>query len=314
MTVPGTPEAIETTRTVEYRLGVSYQLNENPDKYSGLAGSEGSYSDKLAQIEDRFDDLVMREVTTRNGDTVNTDIDVERRWIPKPRRQMVAPLIDRDDIASTKLDLKAPLVVQTARAVRRARANRFLQGFYGNAYTGEVGTTAVPFKAANVLAAGGVGITKNKLISLKELISTRLVDDDEMGLPLFIITAKQVSDLLKINELVSRDYNPLNSDTMKAALLNGVPTDFMGFTFMKSEIGNSKAFPDASTLTVNGSSERLNPVFFKQGIHKGTWTEFFGQITERDDKNFSTQVYGETIAAFTRTNEDLCFQMANVEV
>jgi hypothetical protein len=211
----------------------------------------------------------MREVTTRNGDTVNTDIDVERRWIPKPRRQMVAPLIDRDDIASTKLDLKAPLVVQTARAVRRARANRFLQGFYGNAYTGEVGTTAVPFKAANVLAAGGVGITKNKLISLKELISTRLVDDDEMGLPLFIITAKQVSDLLKINELVSRDYNPLNSDTMKAALLNGVPTDFMGFTFMKSEIGNSKAFPDASTLTVNGSSERLNPVFFKQGIHKG---------------------------------------------
>jgi hypothetical protein len=314
MTVPGTPEAIETTRTVEYRLGVAYQLNEKTGKLSPLVGSSDNYSDKLAQIEDRFDDLTVREVTTRNGDTVNTDIDVERRWIAKPRRQNVAPLIDRDDAASTKVDLKSPLVVQTARAIRRAHDNRFLQGFYGNAYTGETGTTAVPFKASNVLAAGGVGITKNKLISMKELISTRLVDEEEMGLPLMIITAKQVSDLLKINELVSRDYNPLNSDTMKAALLNGKPTEFMGFTFLKSEIGNSKPFPDASTLTLNGSSERLNPVFYPQGMHKGVWTEFFGQITERADKNYSTQVYAETIVAFTRINEDLCFQMANVEV
>jgi hypothetical protein len=310
MTVPGTPSAIETTRTTDFRLAVDYQLQEQSGKLWPLVGSHANYSDKLGQIEDRFDDVLVREVVTRNGDTVTSDIDVERRWIVKPRRQNVAVLIDKDDMLSTKIELKSPIAVQTARAIRRAHDGRWLQGFYGNAYTGEgeSSLTAVPFKSANILASSSAGITKNKLIAMRELIATRLVDT-EAEMPIMLITAKQVTDLLKINEVVSRDYNP----AVTLALQNGEPTPFMGFRFIQTELGNSRVYPDASTLTVNGSSERLNPVFVPSGMHGGTWLDFEGYIDRRPDKNQSIQVYGETVAAATRVNEDKCFIMANVE-
>jgi hypothetical protein len=310
MTVPGTPSAVETTRTVDFRLAVGYQLQEQSGKLAPLVGSSASYQDKIAQIEDRFDDLLVREVTERNGDTVTTDIDVERRWIIKPKRQNVAVLIDKDDMLATKIDLKSPIAVQTARAVKRAHDNRWLQGFYGNAYTGEgeASLTAVPFKSANVLASGSAGITKAKLISMLELIRIRLVDI-EAEKPIMLVTAKQISDLLKINEVTSRDYNP----QVTLSLQNGQVTEFMGFRFVPTELGNSRVYPDAASLTVNGSSERLNPVFVPSGMHSGSWLDFDGYIDRMPGKNQSTQVYGETVWAATRVNEDKCFQMANVE-
>lgn len=315
MAIPGTPSAIEATRTVEYRLAVDFQLNELPGKLRPLAGSTGAYKDKMAQIEDRFDDLLVREVTTRNGDTVNTDIDVERRFIPKPRRQNVAPLIDRDDMLSTKIDLASPIAQQTARAIRRAQDDRLLQGFYGTAYTGETGTTAVAFKSANIMAVDysttgtNTGITVNKLIKMMEMFRAALVDV-EAEKPIGILTAKQISDLLKINELRSRDYNP----GLSQALQTGKPGDFMGFRFVAAEIGNTRAYAQGAVLSDAGGGIRRVPFFVPSGLHFGVWEEFYGRITERNDKNHSTQIYAETCGAAVRTNEDKCFQMLALEV
>lgn len=310
----GTPTSLETVRTVEYRLAVDFQLNEVPGKLRPLAGSTGSYSDKMAQIEDRFEDLVVAEITTRNADTVNTDIGVERRFIPKPRRQNVAPLIDRDDMLATKIDLQSPIARQTARAIRRAHDDRVLQGFYGNAYTGESGGTAVPFKAANILAvdystAGtSTGLTKNKLIGAMELIRTRLVDV-EAEKPIVLITAKQVSDLLKINEVTSRDYNP----GLVQALQSGQPGDFMGFRFVMTEYGNATPYPGSYSLSDAGGGIRRVPIFVPSGMHVGVWEEFYGEIGPRADKNHSTQIYGETCVGAVRVNEDKCFQVLCLE-
>jgi hypothetical protein len=307
MTVPGTPDAIETLRTLDFRMAVDFQLQEQPGKLWQF-GSGAAYDGKSAQIEDRFDDLQVREVEGRNSDTVTTDIDVERRWIHKPKRQNVAVLVDKDDLLSTKIDPKSPIARQVAAAIRRAHDNRWLQGFYGTAYTGETGATAVPFKSANVLASGSTGITKNKLISMMELIHIRLVDV-EAEMPIMLITAKQHSDLLKINEITSRDYNPL----LQQALQTGKVAEFMGFRFVTTQLGDARVYPDAYTLTAAGG-ERINPVFVPSGMHRGTWLDFDGYIDRLPGKNQSTQIYGETVVRATRLNEDKCFQMANVEV
>jgi hypothetical protein len=303
------PSDIEVLRTIEYRLAVGYQLNEMPGKLKVLVGSSGSYSDKKVQIEDRFDDLTAQEKVTRNGDTNNVDISAERRWLIKPRTQNVAPLLDRDDLISTKIEVKSPIAIQTAKAIRRAQDDRWLQGYYGNAYTGEDGATAVPFKAANIVAVNqdegsNLGITLNKLVHMRYLMETRFVDLEEEE-PTAIITARQKKDLLKLIQVQSRDYNP----QQVLALQNAKVIQFMGFTFINAEIGNAAAYPLASGLTVDGSGYRRVPFFVKSGMHFGMWTDFFGRITERDDKNFSTQIYGETCGAATRVNEDKCFQM-----
>lgn len=306
------PTDIETLRTVEYRLAVGFQLNEIPGKLETLVGSTATYSDKRAQIEDRFDDLVAQEKVVRNGDTINSDVSAERRWIVKPRTQNVAPLIDRDDAISTKIELKSPIAIQTAKAIKRARDDRWLQGYYGNAYTGEDGATAVPFKAANVMAsnygeAGASGITLNKLIGMRKLMLQRFVDT-ESEMPVCLYTAEQLEDLLRLAQIQSRDYNPQATQ----ALQNGQVTSFMGFKFVPAEISNAAAYPLGAALTLNGG-ERQVPFFVPSGMHFGSWTDFFGRVTERDDKNFSMQVYGETCGAATRVNEDKCFIMKCVE-
>lgn len=307
------PSDIEVLRTVEYRLAVDYQLNERPGKLSVLAGSTGSYSDKKVQIEDRFDDLTAAEKIQRNGDTNNVDISAERRWLAKPRTQNVAPLLDRDDLIATKIDVKSPIAVQTAKAIRRAQDDRWLQGYYGNALTGEDGATVVPFKAANIVAVnqdegGNVGLSLAKLIYISTLMDSHfLADEGEERIA--IITAKQKKDLLKLIQIQSRDYNP----QQVLALQNAKVIEFMGFTFIQAEIGNAGAYPLGSALTVDGNGYRRVPFFVKSGMHFGTWTDFFGRVTERDDKAFSTQIYGETCVAATRVNEDKCFQMLCVE-
>jgi hypothetical protein len=303
------PSDIETLRTIEYRLAVGYQLNEVPGKLKVLVGSSAGYSDKKAQIEDRFDDLVAQEKVQRNGDTNNVDISAERRWIIKPRTQNVAPLLDRDDLMATKIEVKSPIAIQTAKAIRRAQDDRWLQGFYGNSYTGEDGATTVAFKSANIVAvnqdeSSNLGITLNKLIYMRTLMEQRFVDL-EAEKPIAIITSKQHRDLLKLVQVQSRDYNPQSTLTLQ----NGIVTEFMGFRFISAEIGNASAYPLASTLTVDGSGYRRVPFFVPSAMHWGNWVDFFGRITERDDKNFSTQVYGETCGAAVRVNEDKAFQM-----
>ncbi|MGF7151319.1 hypothetical protein FHS96_004982 [Sphingomonas zeicaulis] len=303
----------EVTRTVEYRKAVTFALNEMPGKLKPLA-TQGSYTGKKVQIEDRFDELVAREIDTRNGDTQNTDTDVNRRWLVKPKRQSVAPLIDPDDEMATEVGLKSPIATQTAKAIRRAQDDRWLQGFYGTAYTGEEGATAVPFKSANIMAVDygqtGTpgGITLNKLIRMRRNF-VQAFAESEGEMPIAIITGAQLEDLLKISQIQSRDFNPLDVQ----ALQSGKVVTFLGFRFVMAEIGNTKAYPLAASLTVDGTGYRRVPFFMPGGMHFGTWLDFKGKIDERADKNHSTQIAGYTCGAATRILEDKCFQMLCLE-
>jgi hypothetical protein len=298
----------DTTRTVDYQKNVEFQLNETPGKLATRVGSTKSYSGKKEQIVDRFDDMPAHEISERNGDTINTDPNVIRRWIVKPKRQAVIPLLDPDDVMSTSVDIKSPLVMGTTRSIRRAQDDRWLQGYYGVAYTGEDGSTQVPFKAANIMAADfsapgtATGLTLAKLIRMRRLMSAAFVDM-ESEIPEMPVTAAQIEDLLNIPEVRSRDFNPLE----KAALQEGKVATFMGFRFVPVEFGNPKAFPKGAELTVDGQGNRLVPVYVPSGLHRGVWLEFESHIDLRPDKNHSTQVAGYECSAVTRLDEDKCF-------
>ena len=300
----------DTTRTVDYQKNVEFQLNEMPGKLSVHVGATKDYSGKKEQIVDRFDDMQAHEISERNGDTVNTDTNVERRWIVKPKRQAVIPLLDPDDVMSTAVDIRSPLVMGTARGINRAADDRWLQGYYGTAYTGETGSTQVPFKAANVMASDfgstgtATGMTLAKLIRMQRMLATAFVDT-EMETPVILVNAAQREDLLNIPEIRSRDFNPLE----KAALQEGRVATFMGFRFVPVEYGNPKPFPMGAPLTVDTNGNRRVPVFVPSGLHRGVWLNFESHIDLRPDKNHSTQIAGYTCSAVTRVNEDKCFIM-----
>ncbi|HEX5213323.1 MAG TPA: phage capsid protein [Pseudolabrys sp.] len=316
----GNPAALEAARTIEYRDAVTFQLAAMPGKLRPLVADTGSGSGtKLVKIENRFDELDVQEKTQRNQKTTNTNPDLETRWIAKPPMQFVAPIIDRDDTVQTPIGVDSALATQTSKACRRAQDIRWLQGFYGNALVGgdEAALTSVPFKAANIMAvdtgeAAPAGITKNKLIAMGELMRVRL-NDPEAETAIGLVTAKQISNLLKINELVNRDYTRAD---LEGSLMSGKPTPFMGFTWLWCEYSNGtkRGYGPAAALSVDSNGYRRVPFFYASGMHWESWEEFFGRVTEMPDIHYNTQIYGSTTGGACRNNEDKCFQMLCLEV
>lgn len=294
-------EAYDEVRTVDYRLAVEHELNQTPGKLSPLHGSSDSYQDKGAQLIDRFGHLDLEEKQARNEDTNNTDVNVERRFIKKPKSADVAPLIDRDDQKQTKVDLNSPIAQSTGLAVRRYHDKQWLKGYFGNGWTGEDGDTAVPFDANNIIDLGG-NFTKDALLELREQMNLGDVDTESEE-PIVLLDPQSETGLLKIPEYVDADFNETRP------LVRGEIKPWLGFRFVRANLKSRKAFGDAVDLLVPAPNHIALPAFVPSGLHRGVWTEFWGKITERNDKKHSTQIYAEACSAVARVDEAKTFQL-----
>lgn len=290
----------EGTRTTSYTLAVEYELNAMPGKLAALPGSSATYSDKSVEILDRFDDIDLEERQTRHADTNLGDTSTVRRWIKKPKPADRGTLIDRADVKSTRVDIKSPIAVQTAKGVRRYHDDQFLVGYFGNAWTGETGDTSVPYNTSNTIPINASGFTKAKLLLLREAMG--LLDNDmEQEQPIVLLDVKSETELLGISEYVDiqkNDFKPL---------VRGHIGDWLGFHFVRVNLTSSRSFPNGSSLCIPGTDQVNLPAFFPSGLHRGVWVEFFGDIGTRTDKSYSEQIYAEACSAVVRTNEDKCF-------
>lgn len=294
------PAFAEEHRNIGFNNAVTYELRQRPGLLSALVGSTDNYSGQsVHRIENRFDELQMERQTGRNEDTNATDPDSLTRWIKASQARDVAVMIDKNDQKLTEVNIGDPIAVQVAKAAMRVHDDEWLLGYYGNGYTGELGDTAVPFPGANVLPHGGVGLTFDKLVEMQELMGLNDIDF-EQTMPFMLVTPRQVSDLLRIPEYKNADFNP------GYPLVRGEIKPFMGFRFVRFNPDSSRAYPLGGALTKDGTTRRL-PVFDPMGLHRGVWTEFFGDIGPRKDKKLNTQVYGEARSAVVRTNEDYCY-------
>lgn len=306
--------AAEILREKTYIANVEAALAETPGKFTHHAKNT-SETGSTIKIGDEFGHLKMREIEGRNSNTNNTDIDWKRRWMMKPKRAGVAPLIDPDDRMSTSVDLKSPLVQGVARAARMYHDDQFLAGFYGTAHEGnEDGMTSIAFKAGNVLAAdfgetanSFTGLTKRKLRQIRKMVRKRKVSlEREQGL-FMIVTAEEIDDLLAIDEFINFDYG------VNKALEHGEIRDWLGFTFIPAELDDSEAYPKGSQLLHNSSGHRRLPIWVPSGMQVNTWLEFEGHTDILANMNHSEQIAGYACSGASRTNEDKCFIMETVD-
>ncbi|MFD1034150.1 phage capsid protein [Sphingomonas hankookensis] len=294
--------------TVDYQNNVSFVIGEKPGKLYPLAGTTKNYAGAIsAKIDNEFDDIDLQDKTTKNGDTNNIDPNMRARFIHKPGSANIAPLIDRDAQKETSVDLASPVVTQTGKGVTRYHDDKFMLGFWGDGYTGENGMTRVPFRAGNRVPidfgslGSGTGVTKKKLVELRRVMENSSIDFEESS-PIILLDPDAESDLFSIEEYIKLDYGD------GAPLSRGEIKPWLGFRFMKASLGNKKAYPRSWQLFNQGGINRL-PVFLPEGLHRGVWTEFFGRVTERDDKQFSWQFYAEAESAVVRVKEELCWYL-----
>lgn len=289
----------ENHRNIEFSNNVEATLRETPGMLYPMCGSRADYSgNKMARITNRFSRLAMTERSTRNGDTNNVDPDSVARFILPGKLADVAPLLDPDDAEVTSVDLGSALVNEVAAAAATYHDDMFVRGFFGNGWTGEGGTTAVPFKAANIVAHAGTGLTQAKLLALRELMANRHINFNREQ-PIILLTPADVTALMNITEYKSFDYNG------SKPLVNGELKPWLGFRFVQF-VADAESLPSSYANIMVGAYRQL-PVIVPSGMHRGVWVEFMGKISERDDKGYSTQFFGAARSACVRTDEDKAF-------
>ena len=229
--------------------------------------------------------------TDRHGDTPQIDTPHARRRVTLADFRW-ADLIDDDDKVKMLIDPTSAYAQTAAMAMGRAMDSELIAAAIGSADTGVAGGTAVPLPATQKIAVGtgtGAVLTIDKLIQAKEILWKGDVDEE---LPLFFAcTGKQLGDLLRTTEVTSADYN-----TVKALVQGSVDT-FMGFNFIRTELVKK------TTTTRNCFA------WAQDGLLLGVGRDIVGRITERDDKNYSTQVFYAMNIGATRMEEKKVVQV-----
>lgn len=292
----------EGTRTNSFQLSVEYELNAKAGKLSPLVGGQDTFSDKSVEITDRFGDIYLEDKTGRNEDTNHTDIDHSRRWIKKPKSADNAVLLDRDDVKATRVDIKSPIAVQAGTGVRRYHDDMWIVGYFGNAWVGETGDTAIPFKPANIIPHGNTGFTEDKLLLLREMMNLNDVDI-EAEMPIILLDPKSETALLKIEDYKNSDYQDGHP------LVRGEIKPWLGFRFVRTNLTSTRAYKRGASLMQPEAGVISLPAFVPSGLYRGVWEEFFGSIDKLPSKKFSWQIYAEACSAVTRIHEDKCYQL-----
>jgi hypothetical protein len=266
-------------------------VRTDPDFLKGKAG----YFERIGAT-------AVQARTSRHQDTplINT---------PHSRRRVTlndyvwADLIDNADRVKLLIDPEGPYAVNAGWAAGRQFDSSIYSAMGGNATSMDEDDSAssVSFPAAQQVAvnnhdydsgSGDVGLSVGKLIAAKKILMSNGEIDDNA--PLFCVAnAQQLSKLLSETEVQSRDYNDV------FALVQGKVNSFMGFSFIRYE-----------TLSTDGSSDELVYCWTPNAIGLAVGQEITTRVTERADKNYSTQVYLDFSVGATRIQEELVVEIA----
>jgi hypothetical protein len=237
--------------------------------------------------------------TTRHGDTPQIDTPHSRRKLTVADYNW-ADLIDNTDRLKMLIDPQSTYAQNAVMAFNRTIDDVIRDAVLGAAYSGHTGGTTVNFydsgesrlveSDGTVAAAGSdwtdkteTALTIAKLLTVKRLLDDADVDPERQRY--FVTNPYNIGQLLNTTEVKSSDYN-----TVKALAQGHIDT-FMGFKFIQStrlqaddtDTGATKCFAVAQDAIVLAVAE-----------------EPMVRISERDDKNYSTQVYVEMSLGATR--------------
>ena len=239
---------------------------------SEMVTGKNAYFERIGAVD-------MVDATSRHDDTPQIDTPHSRRRVSLTTSRF-ADLIDNADKVRTLIDPTSPYAMNAAWAAGRKMDAVIVAALAGNAYAGVAGATTVALPSAQKVAAASAGLTIAKLRSAREILLGADVDLD-MGATC-IINPAGLTDLLSATEITSSDYN-----TVKA-LVQGQVDTFLGFKFVVStQVTALKAYCYAKNAAVLAVGSE--PVV---------------RISERADKNYSTQVFVEMDIGATRVEDE----------
>jgi hypothetical protein len=209
-----------------YREGVLLALQQQRSLLREAVRDDGKLNGKRA-----FFDLLaatsMRKRTVRNQPTVLTDQIHNRRSATMDFYDVHMP-VDPIDVHRIGSDPRSSYQQNGIMACNRTIDDVIIAAMTGSAWEDETGSTEVAFNAGGtaLIASGGTGLTKDKIITAKKQFMANMVDPTEKLF--WAYGSEQFEDLMNIDEVVNNDYN-------QKALQDGRVVYFCGFNWIPTE-------------------------------------------------------------------------------
>jgi len=278
---------ITTAFVEQYKSNVFHLAQQKGSRLRGAVKSEtvtgtSHYFERIGATA-----ALVRTTRHQNTPQVNT---------PHSRRKVTladydwADLIDQEDKVRMLISPQSEYAKAGAYAMGRAMDDAIIAAASGNAFGGVAGATSVALPAGQKIAVGSTSLTVAKLIAAKEIIDASDVDPDETKY--LVCSAKEITSLLGDEKVTSADYNNVK------ALVAGQIDSFMGFNFIRTE----------RVATVGGDHLALAFTGSAMGLALGR--DINTRISERDDKNYATQVFLSMTIGATRVEDEKVVEIA----
>ena len=277
---------ITTAFVEQYKANLMHISQQKGSRLRATVRAE-EVTGKNAYIE-RLGAATAVDATSRHDDTPQIDSEHSRRRLSLVTSRW-ADLIDNPDKVRMLINPESDYAMAGANALGRRLDDHIIDAASGNSYGGVAGGTTIALPAAQKIVHGSAGLTLTKLINAKEILDGNEVDPEDRFI---VVTAAQMSDLLADTTITSADYNTIK------ALVKGEIDTFLGFKFVHSQ-----------RLDSDGTS-RLVIAYQKNAIRLGIGREPMVRITERADKNYSTQVFVEMDMGATRVEDEAVVEIA----
>jgi len=214
--------AVDTLFTVQWGDTISQLAQQTKPKIAQFVMQKPGVVGERTTME-QLGSISLEKKTSRHSPTPREDADHRRRWITLFDYRK-AIWFDKEDELKALLDPRNAYNQAFVAGMNRAMDDEVIAAAFATAYTGKAGTTTQA--NTNSIAAGGTGLTLDKLRSANEIFQEGNVDDEE---PRYLaISPDEHTDLLKMTEVISNDYN------RGYVLEGGVVKRFMGFNIIVS--------------------------------------------------------------------------------
>ena len=263
---------VTTQFVVAWDAALRLEAQQTESRLMKAAVDRGSIEGASFTINNLSSAGVLDENVVRHGDTIWSEIDHTARNAVMRDFYKAFPL-DRADIPKMKVN---PVTGGQYMASLMAARNRRIDDIIYQAGLGAIlsqdGLTSYTLPAGQIIAGGGTGMTKAKIIQAKSIFRANEADEENGEDLYFMYDDLALQQVLADTSLTSADFmavQMLQSGTMKGK--------WMGFTWVPYQSLN------------RAGSVRSSMAWAKSAIHFGKGYEE-GNVTRRADKKDTWQV------------------------
>lgn len=274
---------------IGYELALQQRQSRFRDKVKWASGVKG----RGAQIVDHILPFEAEVGGGDDADTKWTHPEMMPRWaFPVPIRVTV-PIFTTDRL-SMLADPSNELTQSILAAQNRALDGQIIvPAFFRDVTGGADKDKTLTFDPAQQIGqdvgGAGSGINRDKIDAAIEIFETNEVDLDE-EMPWAAITPRQHRILRNLAEVKNRDF-----DKLGGVIKDGKVVQFLGMRIFVSNRLQKIKIGEVNYVRM--------PVWVPSGIAVQPWLEPNVRISERPDKNYTTQLFCEARYGAIRTEE-----------